>query len=59
ARELPLAALDARIRSVSAALAAHAGDERGELAILLDAGLERYATGLAARYQARLAHALL
>ncbi len=62
ARELPLAALDERIRGVSAELAAqtaHAADERGELAILLDAGPERYATGLAARYQARLAQALL
>lgn len=62
ARELPLAALDERIRGVSAELAAHtahAADQRGELAILLDAGPERYATGLAARYQARLAHALL
>ncbi|MCC2963718.1 hypothetical protein LK540_25100 [Massilia sp. IC2-278] len=62
ARELPLAALDERIRGVSAELAAHtaqSADERGELAILLDAGPERYATGLAARYQARLAQALL
>lgn len=62
ARELPLAALDERIRGVSAELAAqtaHAAAERGELAILLDAGPERYATGLAARYQARLAQALL
>lgn len=62
ARELPLAALDERICGVSAKLAAqtaHAADERGELAILLDAGPERYATGLAARYQARLAQALL
>lgn len=52
--ELPLAALDERIRGVSAELAAqtaHAADERGELAILLDAGPERYATGLAARYR--------
>ena len=62
ARELPLAALDERIRGVSAELAAqtaHAADERGELAILLDAGPERYASGLATRYQARLAQALL
>jgi len=59
ARELPLAALDERIRNVSAALAAHSADERGELAILLDAGPDRYATALAARYQARLAHAFL
>lgn len=62
ARELPLATLDERIRGVSAELGAqtaHAADERGELAILLDAGPERYASGLAARYQARLAQALL
>ncbi len=62
ARELPLATLDERIRGVSAELAAHtahAADERGELAILLDAGPERYASGLATRYQARLAQALL
>jgi len=62
ARELPLAALDERIRGVSAELAAHAAhgaDERGELAILLDAGPERYGAQLAARYRARLAHALL
>lgn len=59
AHELPLAALDERIRSVSGQLAAHSADERGELAILLDAGPDRYATALAARYRTRLAHALL
>lgn len=59
ARGLPLAALDERIRGVSGELAAYKADERGDLAALLGAGPERYATQLAARYQARLQHALL
>ena len=59
ARELPLAALDERIRGVSGELAAYKADESGELAALLRAGPDRYAMQLAARYQARLQHALL
>lgn len=59
ASRLPLAAVDARIRAASAELAAAGPDERGELALLLDAGPERYAAQLAGRYQARLARVLL
>lgn len=59
ARRLPLAAVDERIRAVTRELAADRPAEAGDLALLLEAGPEQYAAQLAARYQARLARALL
>ncbi len=59
ARRLPLAAVDERIQAVTRELAVSRPAEAGELALLLEAGPEQYATRLASRYQARLSHALL
>jgi len=59
AAQLPLAAVERRIDAVQRALPAAGANEQGELAALLQAGPNRYAEQLAARYQDRIAHELL
>lgn len=59
ARDLPLGALDEQIRNVNRELAGLMPDERGDLALLLGAGPERYGAQLAGRYRSRVARTLL
>ena len=58
ARQLPLVAVDERIRAVTQALATTA-NEPDELVTLLQTGPQRYAEQLATRYRSRVERALL
>lgn len=59
ARRMRLAAVDERIRAVTRQLADTRPVESGDVAVLLQAGPEQYASQLASRYQTRLSRALL